>query len=120
MMTDDELERALFALPLEEPPADLRHRILGATVYRPRMIFRTAEVWALGTALAVMVWLSWYVMTGLPNLGVKVGFIVSSLVAVIGAAMPGQTWLWLALGITAAIWISQISFMPARRPIVDH
>ena len=34
-MTDDDLDRALFALPLEEPPADLHGRILAATVLRP-------------------------------------------------------------------------------------
>jgi len=119
-MTDDELERALFALPLEEPPADLRSRILGATVYRPRMIFRVAEVWGLGTALAVMVWLSWYVMTGLPNLGGTFNFIFSNVVAVVGSAIPAHAWLWLALGISSAIWISQASFMPSRSRIADH
>ena len=30
-MTDDELERALLALPLEEPPPEMRPRILAAT-----------------------------------------------------------------------------------------
>ena len=33
-MTDDDLDRALFALPLEEPPADLHRRIMAATVLR--------------------------------------------------------------------------------------
>ncbi len=119
-MTDDELERALFALPLEEPPADLRHRILSATVYRPRMIFRAAEIWGLGTALAIMVWLSWYVVSGLPNLGGKFSFIFSNVIAVVGAAIPAHAWLWLALGISSAIWISQVSLMPARSRIADH
>ncbi len=119
-MTDDELERALFALPLEEPPADLRRRILGATVYRPRLIFRSAEVWGLGTALAIMVWLSWYVMTGVPNLGGKFTLVFSSIVNVVGAAVPAHAWLWIALGISSAVWISQVSLMPARRRITDH
>jgi 4-amino-4-deoxy-L-arabinose transferase-like glycosyltransferase len=119
-MTDDELERALFALPLEEPPADLRRRILSATVYRPRMIFRTAEIWGLGTALAIMVWLSWYVMTGIPNVGGKFGFVFSSLLAVVGGNIPANAWLWLALGVSSTIWISQVSLMPARTRITDH
>ncbi len=119
-MTDDELERALFALPLEEPPADLRRRILGATVYRPRLIFRSAEVWALGTALAVMVWLSWYVTTGLPNLGGKFSFVFANVIAVVGSAVPAHAWLWLALGVSSAIWISQVSLMPSRSRIADH
>ena len=33
--SDDALDRALFALPLEEPPAGLRASILLATAYRP-------------------------------------------------------------------------------------
>ena len=37
--SDDALDRALFALPLEEPPADLRASILTATVYRPAPAF---------------------------------------------------------------------------------
>ncbi len=43
-MTDDELDRALFALPLEEPPADLHGRILAATVLRPAPTFRVWEL----------------------------------------------------------------------------
>ncbi len=119
-MTDDELERALFALPLEEPPADLRRRILGATVYRPRLIFRTAEVWGLGTALAIMVWLSWYVLTGVPHLGAKVTFVFASVSGVLASALPAHVWLWMALGVSSAIWISQVSLMPARSRIADH
>ncbi len=33
-MTDDELDRALFALPLEQPPAAMHQPILAATVLR--------------------------------------------------------------------------------------
>jgi hypothetical protein len=119
-MTDDELERALFALPLEEPPSDLRRRILGATVYRPRLMFRAAEVWALGTVLAIMVWLSWYVLSGAPALAGKFSFIVTSVIAVVGATIPAHAWVWLALGVSSTIWISQVSLMPARRRITDH
>ena len=43
-MTDDELERALAALPLEEPPADLHARILAATVCRRRRPFAVGAV----------------------------------------------------------------------------
>ena len=46
-MTDDDLDRALFALPLEEPPADLHRRIMAATVLRPAPEFRQWELWAL-------------------------------------------------------------------------
>ena len=40
---DAALDHALFALPLEEPPGDLRARILSATIYqRPRTQGRMA------------------------------------------------------------------------------
>ena len=49
-MTDDELDRALFALPLEEPPADMHERIMAATVLRAGPAFRTWELWLLAAA----------------------------------------------------------------------
>ena len=42
-MDDDELERALLGLPLEEPPDGLRASILLATAYRPAPAFSVAE-----------------------------------------------------------------------------
>ncbi len=63
MMNDDmdDLDRALFALPLATPPQDLRASIFNATVNAmPRTfapIFRTWEVWAAGAAVAVAAWL---------------------------------------------------------------
>jgi len=119
-MTDDELERALFALPLEEPPVDLRRRILGATVYRPRLIFKAWEVWTLGTGLALMVWLTWFVLTGVPNGLGRLGLALSAAVASVGANVPASVWLWIALGISSTIWISQVSLMPTRGRIADH
>ena len=51
--SDDSLERALFALPLEEPPSDLRASILAATAFRPAPPFGVWEVAALGALAAV-------------------------------------------------------------------
>jgi len=119
-MTDDELERALFALPLEEPPADLRRRILGATVYRPHLTFKVWEVWALGTAVALMVWLTILVMTGVPNAAGRIAFAASNLFVTLGSGISMSAWLWLALGISSTIWISQLSLMPSGRRIADH
>ena len=51
-MTDDELDRALFALPLEEPPADLRARILAATVCGSAPAFRPGNCGCSPRALA--------------------------------------------------------------------
>ncbi|MBC5815865.1 MAG: hypothetical protein GIW97_04910 [Candidatus Eremiobacteraeota bacterium] len=53
----DDLDRLLFALPLEEPPKDLRASILASTIYRPSFPFKVWETWALGIVMAVGVWL---------------------------------------------------------------
>ena len=54
---DDALDRALFALPLEEPPADFRAGILSATIYRPAPVFSFRELVTLSAICAVLVWL---------------------------------------------------------------
>jgi hypothetical protein len=64
----DDLDRALFALPLETPPAGLRASILNATVYaetaRPVVsLARPWELWACGAALAVAAWLVFALIT---------------------------------------------------------
>jgi hypothetical protein len=117
-MTDDELERALVALPLEEPPAELRGRILGATIYRPRLNVRAWEVWAVGTVVAVAVWLSAVVLTGVPNAGGRIIAGVANLVPAFERAATSSTALWLAVGIATAVWLSQLSLpQPQRRTV---
>ncbi len=59
---DDALDRALAALPLEEPPADLHARIMAATVYAPAPAGVPVPGWergwlALFAGLAVCGWL---------------------------------------------------------------
>jgi hypothetical protein len=56
-LDDDSLDRAIAALPLEEPPADLRASILAATVYRPAPPFTAAELVAGAAFVGVMLWL---------------------------------------------------------------
>ncbi len=58
----DDLDRALFALPLATPPADLREAILRATVRAPAAAtppvpFTWYEVAGIGIALAIAAWL---------------------------------------------------------------
>ncbi len=66
----DELDRALFALPLETPPPGLRAAILLSTIGAQRRAcahlapFATWEILALGTAIAVAVWLAAVVRSG--------------------------------------------------------
>jgi len=57
----DELDRAIFALPLATPPAGLRGAILRATVHAPRLPsvvpFSRVEIVGIGFALALAAWL---------------------------------------------------------------
>lgn len=119
-MTDDELERALLALPLEAPPAGLHERILAATIYRPRLTFRAWELWAIGTALGLMVWLTALVLTGVPDMASRLtqsfGYAVRDLATLFGSA----AMLWSVLGISSAVWLSQLSLPAPRRRIGHH
>jgi hypothetical protein len=108
-MTDDELERALFALPLEEPPVELRSRILAATVSRPRLTFRAWEVWLIGTMLAFMVWLAFLVGTSSPDIGGAISRALCAGVDEIAALFSVSALMWIVLGISCALWISQLS-----------
>jgi hypothetical protein len=101
---DDALDRALFALPLEEPPADLRASILNATVYRPAPVFSMRELITLGAICAVVVWLIAAVIGGGGSL------LVHSLQAVGAQTMRAlgniSLLLWVAAGGATAIWLS--------------
>jgi hypothetical protein len=90
----DDLDRAIFSLPLEEPPGDLRAAILASTVEgRPRAV-RTWEAWLLGIVSAVAVWLALpYVSYGLAMLG------------------RPDVLFWTVLGAGAAFWISQMNLI---------
>jgi hypothetical protein len=96
----DELDRALFALPLATPPADLRASILNATIYaEPAAPFAFAEIAGIGAVLAFAVWLAAYVLSN-PALS-------STLVGQIGTALrllsEGQTLAWLAAGVAVVL-----------------
>ena len=108
---DDALDRALAALPLEEPPADLHARIMAATVYRPEPVVGGWEVWLVGTLIALAAWLAWLVASA-PQAGER---LTDAAVRVIENAgfTSDYTMLWVAVGASAAWWISQLSF-PTR------
>jgi hypothetical protein len=109
--TDDELERALFALPLEEPPADLRASILAATIYRAPLPVKAWEVWALGALCAVLTWLLLLIARGgaAPTLAALSTYIDQA----VTVFMQPQTLFWIALGGGAALWISQLNLTVA-------
>lgn len=109
--SDDDLDRALFALELDEPPADLRARILAATIYRAPLPVRAWESVAIGLLVAFVVWLAIVALQG--------G--TAPLIAE-GTAALSQTFaqfarldvlFWIALGASAAFWISQLNLIVA-------
>ena len=119
--SDDALDRALFALPLEEPPTDLRAAILTATVYRPAPAFAPWEIGVLAGILAVVISLVAAVVMGGGSL------FVHSLQAIengLSRVMNDRSIImWTAAGGATAIWLSLFtgfqSFSPAKNK-VEH
>jgi hypothetical protein len=108
---DDALDRALAALPLEEPPPGLHARIMAATVYRPEPVARSWEIWLIGTLIALAAWLSWLLVSA-PDAALRLTYAAANVVDLAGLTSD-YTVLWLAIGTSAAWWISQLTF-PAR------
>lgn len=101
---DDALDRALFALPLEEPPASLRASILTSTVYRPAPVFSVWEITALGIGAAVLVWLVALIAMGGGTLFVHT---ISTIVSAIARPLSNVTTLaWVAAGAATAFWLT--------------
>ncbi len=116
MDRDDDLDRMLAALPLEEPPATLHGRIMGATVYAPATSAPSVsgwEIWMVGILAAAAVWLSWLVLS-VPNATQRLIGAAVNAVQAAGLASP-ETLLWLAAGASTAWWISAITIPRDRR-----
>jgi hypothetical protein len=113
-MDDDALDRAIDALPLEEPPADLRARILTATVYRPVPLFTPREAGLLGAGIALVAWLLVLVVLGGATLFVDSIQTIGS--AMVRALSSGMTLAWVAAGGVTAVWISLFTgFQPSAK-----
>lgn len=103
-MDDQELERAILGLPLEEPPEGLRASILLATAYRPAPAFSVAELALLGSLAAIALWLISVVVLGGGSLFVHT-------IEVIGSSLSrtfsnGAVLAWLAAGGATALWLT--------------
>jgi len=110
-MTNDDLDRALGALPLEEPPAGLHARIMAATVLRAPAAFRPWELWLLAGVVVLTVWLTYLMLASSPDAATRVADFAAATMR--GAGLFSvRTYLWLAIGISSAIWISSLPFMP--------
>jgi hypothetical protein len=102
--SDEDLERALFSLDLEVPPADLRGRILAGTVYRTPVIFKQWELVLLGAGLAVVAWMAFAIVTGgLPAIAGNIQDGVQTLGQALGNTV---TLSWIAAGGAIAVWLS--------------
>ena len=113
---DDDLDRAIAALPLAEPPAGFHARVMAATVYRPEPAVRGWEVWVLGTLVAVAAWLSWMVAST-PQAAQRIADAAVYAVQATAGLTTTYTVLWLAVGISAAWWISLLSVPTTRSRI---
>lgn len=104
----DELDRALFALPLEAPPPGLRGAILRSTVGAARapftrtLPFGTWDIAGIGAALAIALW---FVLTCLGNPNLAATFTTNTLAAVSALYEPA-TLLWLAVGGAVVAWFT--------------
>ncbi len=101
----DELDRALFALPLEETPHDLHAAILGSTIYRPAFPVKPWEIWTIATVVAFAAWLCIAVARGaFPQLANAENAVVQAFAA--PAAWP--VLFWILVGAAATAWFSQL------------
>lgn len=102
----DELDRALFALPLATPPEGMREAILRATIDAPAPspVFALGryEIVAIGSALAIFAWLLLIVL-GDPARASDLG---AQITLVMRALAEPATLLWLATGASIAAYFS--------------
>jgi hypothetical protein len=103
-MDEDALDQALFALPLEEPPAGLRASILLATAYRPSPAFSVLELAVLGAAGAIGIWLFVLLALGGGTLFVHTLETIGSFAA--RSLSSTTTLAWVAAGGATALWLS--------------
>ncbi len=112
--SDEDLERALFGLPLEAAPASLRASILAGTVYPQTLPVKAWETWLIGGCVAMIAWLLVLILRG----GAAPVFSALDAIGAAFLAVASQpaTILWIALGGAAAIWLSQLSpaVVPSR------
>jgi hypothetical protein len=109
----DEIDRALFALPLEEPPKGLRQSILALTVHAPLAAEERIGWWeslAIGLGLALAAFLAWLVVTN-PAFGAQ---IVAVLVTFGRILSEPPMLAALTAGCSAVAWVSLMTFRPAR------
>ncbi len=122
-MDDEALERAIFELPLEEPPDGLRASILLMTAYRPAPAFSFLELAAVGSLGAVALWMAVLLVLGggslfvhtLATIGSTLVQTFSSPAVLAWLGAGGATALWLTL-FTGSQPMATAAYRSARRP----
>jgi hypothetical protein len=114
----DELDRALFALPLETPPPGLRQAILNATIFAQQRVttesaVRPWEAWAVGGAFAVAVWLVYALIA---YKGFALAFTAETMATARSFAEP-STLVWLGAGAAVAAWLLFFNSLGLRLPL---
>ncbi len=109
MNHDDDLDRALFALPLEPVPEGLRASIISGVAALRAPFLSRLEIAGLSAILALTTWLCLMLATG-SGLRDVLTFLGATVVRL---AEP-STLLWFAVGASTAVWLSLMS-LPARR-----
>ena len=104
----DDLDRALRALPLEEPPPGLHQGIMAATLYRPALPFKQWETWVVGTLCALTIWLALYFQSSLS--ADRIAALVHRGVSSVSELALGDsaTFIWLAIGVSIVLWVANL------------
>jgi hypothetical protein len=112
IMDDNELEREILGLPLEEPPAGMRASILLATAYRPAPAFSFLDLAVLGALGAFALWLVFLLVLGGGTLFVQT---LAAIGSVGSRVLSNATTLaWLAAGGATALWLTLFTgYQPA-------
>jgi hypothetical protein len=114
----DDIDRALFSLQLEEPPAELRASILAVTVDAPFEVvtarpFTYLDLGIVALVLGIAGWLAYAFTAGhLSTLALE------STVRQFGSALAHpQVLAWLGAGASTAVWLSLANFsaLPGAR-----
>jgi hypothetical protein len=112
----DDLDRALFALPLEAPPAGMRDAILRATIYAGAgspLAFAVWEIAGIGAALALGTWL---VILAVADRAFAATFTANVYALARGLGEP-TTLAWLAAGGAIVMLATFTSFALPRLPL---
>jgi hypothetical protein len=101
----DDLDHALMALPLAEPPRDLRAKILARTIARPVPVFSAVEIWLIVTIGAIVLWLGGLVALDANALAPRIAALWNVVDARLESFLTPSVFTWVAVGGAIALWI---------------